>query len=112
MMKIIVLLVLVAVSLSGRNAVGSIPSRYLAFAFAGVGALLWAATFDSLRQITGVPDGPLYRRLIVWSALGVLASIGGLVASFWCRNRPLKIFTILTGVASAIMCSLNIIVPY
>ena len=112
-MKIIVLVVLITISLSGRNATGSIPRRYLAFTLAAVGAFLWAATFDSVRHLTGgVPDEPLYRRIIVWSAIGLLASLGGLVASFWCRNRPLKIFTILIGGASAFMCSVNIFVPY
>jgi hypothetical protein len=112
-MKIIAFIVLCAIALMGRHAAGSIPRRYLAFAFASVGALLWAATFDALREMSGgVPGEPLYRRVIVWSAVGLLSSLAGIVAAFWCRDRLLRIFTVLVGVASAFMCSVNILVPY
>lgn len=113
MMKVIVLITLCALALAGRDGVNSIPRRYFAFALVGVGAFLWAATFDSVRQMSGgVPSELLYRRVIVWSALGLVSSLGGLVAVFWCRNRPMKIFTVLVGAASAFMCTVNILVPY
>jgi hypothetical protein len=113
MMKVIVLITLCALALAGRDGVNSIPRRYLAFALVGVGAFLWAATFDAVRQMSGgVPSELLYRHVIVWSAVGLLSSLGGLVAVFWCHNRPMKIFTILVGTPSAFMCAVNILVPY
>jgi hypothetical protein len=39
-------------------------------------------------------------------------SFAGLIASFWCHQKLLKISAILVGIAAAIMCAVNIIVPY
>jgi hypothetical protein len=113
MMKLLAFIVLCAMALAGRGAVSSLPRRYLAFTLVSVGALLWAATFDALRQSgSSVPDQDLYRRVIIWSVLGFVSSLGGLVAVFWCRHKPLRIFTVLVGSVSAFMCSVNILVPY
>lgn len=113
MMKIITLGVLIAISLLGRNGDASASRRYLAFVFVGLGALLWATTFDAVRHVSGgVPDEVLYRRVIELSAAGLLVSLVGLIASFWCRSRPLKVFGVLIGVGSAFMCGINIFLPY
>jgi hypothetical protein len=39
-------------------------------------------------------------------------SLAGLIASLWCTQKMLKVSTMLVGTAAAIMCAVNILVPY
>jgi len=113
MMKIIVALLLGIVLVAARKGDGPPVRRYMGFVLVGLGALLWAATFDALGPGKDVAsDTVLYKRVILSSAAGVLLSIAGLIASLWCRQKLLKISTVLVGVASTIMCAVNILVPY
>jgi|SRR5215469_1395280 len=113
MMKIIIALLLVLVAIATRKEDPPRRRSYLGFVLAGAGLLLWAATFDALGPGKDVvSDAALYKRVIVLSVTGVTISIAGLIASLWCRQRLLKILTVLVGVASTIMCAVNIIVPY
>ena len=114
MMKLIVALILSLIVLATRKeGDGSPTRRYLALVLAGLGALVWAGTFDALghgRDVVG--DTLLYRRIILWSGAGLLMSLAGFIASWWCPQRLLKVSGILIGAASTIMCAINILVPY
>jgi hypothetical protein len=59
-----------------------------------------------------VSDAPLYRRVLWLSALGVVASLSGIVAALWCQNKPLKVVIILLGAGLAVMCGATIVTPY
>jgi hypothetical protein len=112
MMKLTVALILAVVVVTTREGEGSLVRRHLGFVLVNLGALVWAGTFDALghgRDIAS--DTALYRRVILWSATGVLMSLAGFVASLWCRQRLLKVSSILIGAVSAIMCTINILVP-
>jgi hypothetical protein len=113
MMKLIVTLILGSIVLMTRERDGSLVRRYLGFILVSLGALTWAGTFDALgpgRDIAS--DSALYARVVLWSGLGILMSLAGLIASFWCRHKLLKISAVVVGAAAAIMCAVNIIVPY
>ena len=113
MMKLIVALILVLVAAMTRPKDGSLVRRYLGFILVGLGALVWAGTFDALgpgRSV--VSDTALYRRVLLWSGAGMLLSLAGLVASLWCRQKLLKVSAMLIGIVGAIMCAVNILVPY
>jgi hypothetical protein len=83
------------------------------FVLVGLGALLWAGTFDALSGCEGdvIANAALYNQVLVCSALGVLLSAAGLAASIWCRERLLKVSTLVIGLVSGFMCTMNIIVP-
>jgi hypothetical protein len=113
MMRITIALLLSLVALATRKDDQPAARTYIGFVLSGAGLLLWAATFDALGPGKDVvSDAAHYRRVILLSATGVLLSIVGLIASLSCRQRLLKISTIFVGVASTIMCAVNIIVPY
>src|SRR5690348_6884789 len=88
MMKLIVALILGLIGLATRKERdGSLTRRYLAFVLVGLGALVWAGTFDALDHSRDVvSDTSLYRRIILWSVAGVLMSLAGFIASWWCRQ--------------------------
>lgn len=113
MMKLIVALILALIVVATRHGDGSLLRRYLGFVLVSLGALFWAGTFDALgpgRNVVG--DTALYKRVILWSVIGVLMSLAGLIASLWCRQKLLKVSAMLVGAAAAIMCAVNILVPY
>jgi len=113
MMKLIVALVLGSVLVATYKGEGSLVRRYLGYFLVSLGALSWATTFDAVghgRDV--VSDSALYARVILWSAVGILLSLLGLIASFWCRQKGLKVSAMLVGAAAAIMCAMNILVPY
>ncbi len=113
MMKLIVLLILGVIALFTRTANGPVVRRYLAFILAGLGAFSWAVVFDLLTSgRSAVTDATLYAHLLLVSALGVLLSLAVLIASFWCRQKLLKLSAILVGAAAMVRCSINILVPY
>lgn len=114
MMKLIVAVILGLIALATRKeGDGSLTRRYLPFVLVGFGALVWAGTFDVLGHGRDVAsDTALYRRVILWSAAGVLMSLGGFIAAWWCRPRLLKVSSILIGAAAMVMCAINILVPY
>jgi hypothetical protein len=113
MMKIIIALLLGLVATATRREDRPGRRSYLGFVLVGAGLFLWAATFDALGPGKDVLNDPaLYKRVIVLSMTGVALSVAGLIASLWCRQRLLRISTIFVGVASTIMCTVNIIVPY
>lgn len=113
MMKLIVALILALIVVATRHGDGSLWRRYLGFVLVSLGALFWAGTFDALgpgRSV--VSDMALYRRVLLWSAVGVLMSLAGVIASLWCSQKMLKVSAMLVGTAAAIMCAVNILVPY
>jgi len=113
MMKLIVALILVLIVLATRHGEGPVIRRYLGFVLVSLGALFWAGTFDALGHGRSVvSDSALYRQVLLWSTVGVLVSVAGLVASLWCRQKRLKISAMLVGAVAAIMCAANILVPY
>jgi hypothetical protein len=113
MMKLIVALLLGVIVVVTRKGDGALPRRYTGFVLVGLGALFWAGTFDALGPGKDVvSNAALYKRVILWSAIGLLLSVAGFIASLWCRQKLLKISAMLVGVASAIMCAVNILVPY
>jgi hypothetical protein len=113
MMKLIVAVILALIVVATRHGDGSLLRRYLGFVLVSLGALFWAGTFDALgpgRNV--VSDTALYKRVILWSVIGVLMSLAGLITSLWCRQKLLKVSSMLVGAAAAIMCAVNILVPY
>ena len=113
MMKLIVALVLGSVLAITYKGEGSLVRRYLGYLLVSLGALSWATTFDAVgpgRDV--VSDSALYARVILWSAAGILLSLLGLIASFWCRQKLLKVLAMLVGTVAVIMCAVNILVPY
>jgi hypothetical protein len=114
MMKLIVALLLGLIALATRKeGDGPLTRRYLPFILVGFGALAWAGTFDALGHGRDVAaDTALYRRVILWSAAGVVTSLGGIIAAWWCRSRLLKVSSILIGAAAMVMCAINILLPY
>jgi hypothetical protein len=110
MMKLLILLIAGVVVFGGTRSRENIVQRYLGFALATAGALFWAATFDAGAK--GDANGTLYARVVLWSALGLLLSLGSLIASRLCGHKPMKVATTLLGACSAILCTINIIIPY
>jgi hypothetical protein len=114
MMTLIVVLLISLVVAAARRAFDPPIRGYVGFVLAGLGALVWAVLFDVFGHHGNnvVTDAALYKRVLIWSALGALSSIAGVVTSLWCRDRLLKVAGVLVGIAAAIMCAANIIVPY
>jgi hypothetical protein len=113
MMKLIVALILGLIVVATRRGEGSRMRRYLGFVLVSLGALFWAGTFDALGPSrNAVSDTALYKRVILWSVVGVVLSLAGIIASLWCRQKGLKVSAMLVGAAAAIMCAVNILVPY
>jgi len=113
MMKLIVALILALIVVLTRHGDGSLLRRYLGFVLVSLGVLFWAGTFDALGPgRSAVSDTALYRRVLLWSVIGVLMSLSGVIASLWCRQKLLKVSAVLVGATAAIMCALNIFVPY
>jgi hypothetical protein len=112
MMKIIVAVVLFVVAVMLRPRTGSFTRRYLGFVLVSIGALLWAGGFDTVQGKDVVSNAAIYRRVLLLSGLGVIASVAGSIAALWCRDKPLKAATMLVGVASAILCAADIVIPY
>jgi hypothetical protein len=112
-MKLIVALVLGSIVLMTRERDGSLVRRYLGFVLVSLGALSWAGTFDALGPGRDVASNSgLYARVVLWSVIGVLMSLAGLIASFWCRQKLLKVSVVLVGTAATAMCAFNIFIPY
>jgi hypothetical protein len=111
MMKIIVAVVLVLLAVMLRAKTGSLTRRYLGFVLVSIGALLWAGGFDAVRGDV-VSNTALYKRVLLMSGFGLLASVAGFIASLWCRDKPLRVTTLLVGIASAVMCAADIVIPY
>jgi hypothetical protein len=113
MMKLIVVAVLVLIAMVTRRGEGSFLRRYSGYILVSLGALIWAGMFDSLSSGRSVViDGAFYKQVLLWSALGFLMALAGFIASFWCRQRLLKVSAMLIGIAAGIMCAINIILPY
>jgi hypothetical protein len=113
MMKLTVALLLLALFFAARPRDGLLLRRYIGFALAGAGALLWSGIFDALGGTRSVAtDAILYRDVLRLSALGLLSSMSGLIVAFWCPQRTLKIATIVIGAVSATLCATNVLVPY
>src|SRR6185437_12527000 len=98
MMKMITVLVLLMLAMMLKGSTGSLVRRYLGYVLVGVGAFLWASSVDAAASGDVVSDAHLYRRVLLLSAFGVVASLSGLIAALLCQYKPLKVAIILLGV--------------
>ena len=112
MMKLIVVLLLATLVVVTRKGDESFPRRYSGFILVSLGVLICAGVFDALGSVKDFVGDALYRQVILWSTLGFLLSVTGFVASLWCRQKLLKISTMLLATISSIMCAAIIVVPY
>ncbi len=110
MMTAIVALLLLLVLLMLRKNGHSV--RYIAVALVSTAALVWAASFDFVGNKNVVADAVAYKRFLLLSALGVVVAIAGLIASIWCSDKPVRIFSRCVGVVSFLMCGAGILTPY
>lgn len=111
-MTILVATILALMAVMLRSKTGLSAHRYLGFVPASIGAVLWAGGFDAVGAKDVVSNMAIYRRVLLFSAIGFLASLAGLIATRWCGDRPLKMATMLVGAASAVMCAADIVTPY
>jgi hypothetical protein len=113
MMKLIVVVVLTLIAVVTRHRDESLMRHYLGFVLVGLGAFIWAGIFDALSSGRSVVnDGAFYKQVLLWSVLGFLLALVGFIASFWCRQKILKVSAMLIGIAAGIMCAIIIILPY
>ena len=111
-MKLIVLLLLAAVIAMTRPAQGAVVRRYLGLFLVSLGALLWAAVFDAASSVHDVSTARhLYKQILWGSVIGALMSVSGSVASLWCREKLLKMVSLLIGVVALALCCGTLLTP-
>jgi len=113
MITLIVVLILGTIAWSTRRRPGALSRRYVGFVLAGLGLLIWSSRIDAIRHGgDAVRDAVFYKHFLLWSALGILSAILGVIASYWCPDKLLKVSSILIGLMAVFLCSVNVFLPY
>jgi hypothetical protein len=110
MMTAVVGLALFLVLLMLRKSGHSV--RYIALTLVSTAALLWAASFDFIADKDVVADALAYKRFLRLSAIGAIAAVAGLIASIWCSDKPVRIFSRCIGAVAFLLCAADIFTPY
>jgi hypothetical protein len=110
MMTIVVaiglLLLLIMLRKSGHSV------RHVAVALVSAAALIWAAAFDFVSNKDVVTNSVAYKRFLLLSIVGAAAAFAGLIASIWCSDKPVRIFSRRIGAVALVLCVADVITPY
>lgn len=113
MMKMIILVLLIVVVAMTRKDARPVFRCYTGLVLGGLGALIWAGIFDAVGHGGDVTkDAVFYKHVLQLSLLGILTSLAGVIVSWWCRDKLLKVFSMLIGIVALFLCAVNVFVPY
>lgn len=113
MMKLIVLVLLIVFVAITRKDARPVFRCYTGLVLGGLGALVWAGISDAVGHGGDVTKDPVfYKHVLQWSLLGILTSLAGVIVSWWCRDKLLKVFSLLIGAVAFFLCAINVFVPY